>query len=140
MAIVLFEDSTVAGLVTIEDLVEELVGEIFSEYDKPTELVRPERDGSFVIQGMTPIRDANRMLPFELPAGDEYATVAGLCSHVAGEIPQTGRTIPLSDGVSLEIVDATMRRVRWVRVWQHGNDAQGQDAPAAHAHAADQIE
>jgi putative hemolysin len=117
MAIVLFEDSTVAGLVTVEDLVEEVVGEIFSEHDKPPQLVSPQSDGSYIVLGTTSIRDANRALPFELPPGEEYATVAGLCIHLAGEIPQRGEALFTPDGARIEITDASPRRVRTVRIW-----------------------
>ncbi len=130
MAIVLFEDSTVAGLLTVEDLVEELVGEIFSEHDRPPQLVTPQPDGSFVVQGTTSIRDVNRRLPFELPAGDEYATIAGLVIHIVGEIPQNGDTVSTRDGVRIQIVDASPRRVRMVRVWPPAPDRKD-DEPAA---------
>lgn len=106
-----------AGIVTMEDLLEELVGEIFGEHDKDApELIRPEPDGSALLQGIVQIRDANRELPCELPEGDAWSTVGGLCVSLAGRIPETGQKLALEDGTILEIMDASPRRVRLVRI------------------------
>jgi putative hemolysin len=116
MAIVGDEDGAVAGLVTIEDLVEELVGEIFSEHEKPEDLVRREPDGSAVVPGTMPIRDINREMTLALPEGDGWSTVAGLAIHLAGWIPSPRDRLKTADGTVLEIVDASPRRVRTVRI------------------------
>ncbi len=116
LAIVVDERGTVSGLVTIEDLVEELVGEIFSESDTSPELARKDKDGSLVAQGTAPVRDLNRQFEIELPEGDTYTTVAGLCIDLAGRIPPTGAKLSLPDGTTLEIVEATTRRIRTVRI------------------------
>ena len=105
-----------AGLLTIEDLVEELVGEIFSEHEEPVELVRRESGGAALVQGTAPIRDVNRELGLDLPEGDGWSTIAGLCISLAGWIPQRGEKFTAPDGTQLEIVDASPRRVRQVRV------------------------
>lgn len=116
MAIVVDEQGSVAGLVTIEDLVEEIVGEIFSEYEEIVELVRREAAGTYLVQGQAQIRDVNRQTGLELPEGDEFSTVAGLCIHLAGWIPQAGARLKTPDGTTLEVVDASPRRVRLVRI------------------------
>jgi putative hemolysin len=116
LAIVVDEMGTVSGLVTIEDLVEELVGEIFSESDTSPELARKDPDGSMVAQGTAPIRDLNRQLNLDLPEADAYTTIAGLCIHLAGHIPHVGDKLTAPDGTSLEIVEATTRRIRTVRI------------------------
>ena len=106
-----------AGIVTMEDLLEELVGEIFGEHDKEAPaMIRPEADGSALLQGIMPIRDANRELPADLPEGDAWSTVAGLCVSLAGRIPDMGQKLSLEDGTILEVVDASPRRVRMVRI------------------------
>lgn len=115
VALVIDEQGTIVGLVTVEDLVEELVGEIFSENDKPpTALVR-EADGSWIVAGNAPLHEVVRESGIELPDGD-FATVAGLCLHLSGSIPKAGTVLTTSNGVVLEVLDATPRRVRRVRV------------------------
>lgn len=117
LAIVVDELGSVAGIVTMEDLVEELVGEIFSEHDKaPEEQFVLEADGSARVQGSMSVRDANRELHFELPEGDDWMTVAGLCIHLAGRIPGQGTRLTTDTGHVLEVLDASPRRVRLVHV------------------------
>ena len=116
LSIVVDEHGGTAGLVTLEDLVEELVGEIFSEHDEPEESVRREPDGSAVVRGDVPIRDVNRELSLELPEGDTFSTIAGLCLRIAGRIPQRGSRLETADGHQLEVIEASPRAVRLVRV------------------------
>lgn len=115
LALVSDEQGTVIGLVTIEDLVEELVGEIVSENDKPRSDVLSEGDGVWLVTGNVPLHELSRELGLELPEGD-FATVAGLCLHLAGAIPPVGDSLEVVGGVTLEVVEATPRRVRLVRV------------------------
>lgn len=116
MAIVMDEQGGLAGLVTMEDLVEELVGEIFSEHDVAVELVRREADGTAIAQGSAQIRDVNRELGLELPEGEGYSTIAGLCITLAGWIPQPGARLITTGGTVLEVIEASPRRVRTVRI------------------------
>lgn len=116
MAIVVDERGDVTGLVTVEDLVEELVGEILSEHDTAPPAVAREPDGSVVLPAATPIRDASRLLDHDLPERPGVGTVAGLCLHAAGRIPPPGAVLKLEDGTVLEVIDASPRRVRRVRI------------------------
>ncbi|WP_047856765.1 hemolysin family protein [Archangium gephyra] len=116
LAIVVDERGGVAGLVTVEDLVEELVGEIASEFDKPEELFKRESPTTVVVQGTAAIRDVNRALGLELEEGQGWSTVGGLCSAQAGTIPGPGTKLTLEDGTVLEVLDASPRRVRSVRI------------------------
>ncbi len=113
MAIVVDEYGSVAGLVTIEDLVEEIVGEIHDDHDVHTDVER-ESDSSYVVMGNT---DVDRLTELfgERPEGKEAATVAGLVSELAGRIPQRGEAIE-EGGLRFEILDATDRRVERVRI------------------------
>ena len=77
LAIAVDEHGGVAGLITLEDLIEELVGDVFSEWDQPEQRVKREPSGATVVRGDTPIRDVNRELGVDLPEGDDYTTVAG---------------------------------------------------------------
>jgi putative hemolysin len=116
-AIVIDEHGGMSGIVTIEDLVEELVGEIFSEHARPVpQNVVKEADGSLVAVGTTPIRELNRMLDVKLPEDGDWTTIAGLCLSVAGRVPVVGQSFVVEDSIVLEVIDASPRRVRKVRV------------------------
>jgi putative hemolysin len=118
LAIVVDEHGGTAGIVTLEDLLEELVGEITSEHsaqDAPP--IRRESDGSALVAGATPIRDVNRELDLGLDEPEDWGTLGGLCTYLAGgRIPRSGERFRAKDGTELEIVDASARRIRLVRV------------------------
>jgi putative hemolysin len=116
-AIVVDEQGGLSGIVTIEDLVEELVGDIFSEHTRQVpQAIRKEQGGSAIVSGTTPIREINRALGVELPEEGDYTTVAGLSLSLAGKVPSMGEVLPLPNGVTLEMIDVSPRRVRAVRV------------------------
>ncbi len=112
MAIVVDEYGGVAGLVTIEDLVEEIVGEIRDEHEK-TEVVR-ENDHSYVVPGNMDVDRIGELFGMR-PEGKEAATVAGLVSELAGRIPQRGEVVEEA-GLRFEVLDSTERRVERVRI------------------------
>jgi putative hemolysin len=112
MAIVVDEYGGTAGLVTIEDLVEEIVGEIRDEHEK-TDVVR-ESEHSFVVPGSMDVDRLDELFGVR-PEGKEAATVAGLISELAGRIPQKGDVLE-EDGLRFEILDSTERRVERVRI------------------------
>jgi putative hemolysin len=112
MAIVVDEYGGVAGLVTIEDLVEEIVGEIGDEHEK-AEVVR-ESDQSYIVPGNMDVDRLDELLGTR-PEGEESATVAGLVSEMAGRIPQKGEVVE-EDGLRFEVLDSTERRVERVRI------------------------
>jgi len=111
MAIVVDEYGGVAGLVTIEDLVEEIVGEIGDEHDK--ELIK-EGEHTYVVPGNMDIDHLDELFGVR-PEGKDAATVAGLVSELAGRIPQKGEVIE-EDGLRFEILESTDRRVERVRI------------------------
>jgi putative hemolysin len=116
LAIAVDEHGGVAGLITLEDLVEELVGEVFSELDKPEQLLQRDAAGGALVRGELPIRDVNRELAIDLPEGDDYTTIAGLVIALAGAVPERGAKVDAGGGVTLEVVEATPRAVRSVRI------------------------
>jgi putative hemolysin len=116
IAVVVDEHGGVAGLVTLEDLVEELVGEIIGEEEEqPEALIRREPDGAVLVRGEAPLREVNRALELDLPEGEGYTTVAGLCIAIAGAVPERGARLKAGE-VELEVVDASPRLVRLVRL------------------------
>jgi putative hemolysin len=112
MAIVVDEYGGVAGLVTIEDLVEEIVGEIRDEHDK-AEIVR-ESDQSYIVTGNMDVDRLNELFGAR-PETTESATVAGLVSELAGRIPRKGEVVE-EDGLRFEVLESTDRKVERVRV------------------------
>jgi putative hemolysin len=112
MAIVVDEYGGVAGLVTIEDLVEEIVGEISDEHEKAT-IVR-ENDHSYLVPGSMDIDQLDELFGIR-PEGKESATVAGLVSELAGRIPRKGEVVE-EKNLRFEVMESTGRRVERVRI------------------------
>jgi Mg2+/Co2+ transporter CorB len=85
------EYGALQGLVTLEDILEEIVGEIDDEHDTSVEGVRAQTDGSVHVDGHVTVRDLNRAMDWDLPEG-EAVTIAGLVIHEAQTIPEPGQT------------------------------------------------
>lgn len=92
IAIVLDEFGGTAGMVTLEDIVEELVGEIQDEYDEEKPIVEKVSDTEFIVNATASLYDINEYLPHDLPEEGDYDTVAGLVSTLFGKIPEVGET------------------------------------------------
>ncbi|NVJ18247.1 hemolysin family protein [Myxococcus sp. AM010] len=116
LAVVVDERGGVVGLVTVEDLVEELVGDILSESEVPEEFVKREGPDTALVLGTASIRDVNRELSLDLDEDQDYATVAGLCISLSGgAIPEPGTKVKTEGGLVLEVVTSSPRRVDSVR-------------------------
>jgi putative hemolysin len=116
LAIAVDEHGALSGMVTFEDLVEELVGEVFSEHEEARQLIVRAPDGSAVVRGDAPIREVNRELELALEEPEGVMTIAGLCTHLANGIPNRGARLAANDGIALVVLDATSRVVRRVRI------------------------
>ncbi|MEX1044125.1 MAG: hemolysin family protein, partial [Acidimicrobiia bacterium] len=114
MAIVVDEFGGTAGLVTIEDLLEELVGEIVDEYDDDELLFEDLGDGSWKVDGRLSVHDLSEMLDTELPS-DEWDTVAGLVLGLAGRVPRERETFD-AEGMRFTVRRVQGRRVQEVVV------------------------
>ncbi len=117
IAIVLDEYGGVAGLVTLEDLLEELVGAIDDEHDVPTpvDLVRPLGDSRYEVDATVPLESLNERLGLHLPTDGEYLTVGGLAFHLLGRVPEPGETVR-ADGAQITVVDVKDHRIRRLRI------------------------
>jgi CBS domain containing-hemolysin-like protein len=113
MAIVVDEYGGTAGLVTLEDLLEEIVGEIRDEYDVETEPVIEEGNGSYVFSAKVNIDQVRERLDVEIEA-DGFETVGGYVLARAGRVPSVGETFEL-DGMIVEVLEAERRRIHRVR-------------------------
>lgn len=114
MAIVINEHGGTEGIVTVEDLLEELVGEIYDETDQDILSVRHEPDGARVLPGRFPIHDLPD-IDVELPEGP-YSTVAGLVLHQLGRIPDHPGDVVTLDGWELEVMAVAGRAITEVRL------------------------
>ncbi|HEX2368883.1 MAG TPA: hemolysin family protein [Acidimicrobiia bacterium] len=125
MAIVVDEFGGTAGLVTLEDLLEELVGEIVDEYDVEVPLVEVEEDGGWRVDGRLPVADLSELVGVEFP-DDEWDTVGGLVLGLAGRVPEEGEMLT-SAGTTFTPLRVQGRRVAQVRVQRL--DGGGRQAP-----------
>lgn len=119
MAIVLNEFGGTAGVVTIEDILEQIVGDIEDEHDHTEEPVRPAENGVMDIDGQTPIEEINEALSVSLPVLDDFETVGGLVFHELGKVPQSGDELTV-EGVAITVTDADARRVKRLRLRRVG--------------------
>jgi putative hemolysin len=125
MRIVIDEYGGVAGLVTIEDLLEEIVGSIADEHDEDElESPKSEADGSWLVPGKLDIERLEELFGerWEMPEDFEATTVAGLVSEVAGRIPLPGEVVE-QDGLRFEVLASTDRRIERLRVSRKQEDA-----------------
>jgi putative hemolysin len=109
MAIVVDEYGGTAGLVTLEDVIEEIVGDIQDEFDREPPRVEETPEG-LLFAGLIPIGDVAERLGVELAAGPEVSTLAGLVTERLGRIPRPGDTVTVP-GFELKVVDMRGRRV-----------------------------
>lgn len=113
-ALVVDEYGTLKGLVTLEDILEEIVGDISDEHDIAVTGVRPQPDGSYVVDGWVTVRDLNRELDWNLP-DEEAATVAGLVIHEAQTIPEVGQVFSFH-GFKFEILRRQRNQITALRI------------------------
>lgn len=113
-SLVVDEYGEVQGVVTLEDILEEIVGDIADEHDIELEGITKESDGSYLVEGSLPIRDLNRALNWNLP-DDEATTIAGLVIHEAKTIPNQGRQFTFH-GLRIKIVRKDLNRLTRLRI------------------------
>ena len=114
MAIVVDEHGGVSGLVTIEDMVEEIVGEIQDEYDREPDRFVKKGTLDYIVLGDAEVEDLDELFESDFEE-DDYITVGGLITHHLGRLPRLGETVRIKD-LSFEILDVDQKKIRKLRI------------------------
>ena len=128
IALVTDEYGSISGLVTLEDLLEELVGEITDEYDRDEPLMVPVGENTYRVDGRIPIDELNEKLDVELPQ-EEWDTVGGLMMHLLGAIPSEGQEVAYNN-IRFKAERVQGRRIARVLVTRAGEPKQRTEAAA----------
>ena len=115
LALVIDEHGSLTGLVTLEDLLEEIVGEIHDEYDWEERSVERLRDGSLVVEGTVSAAELRDTYEVPLPESEEFETVAGFMLEQLGSLPKGGEVVQVA-GYRLTVVDVERNRISKVKV------------------------
>lgn len=120
IALAFDEHGLFAGLVTAEDLVEEIVGEFGESDRRPAPDVVRDTDGSMIVRGSVSLEKLRELFGVDLEAGEgeQFTNVAGLLNHIAGHVPAAGERIDY-DGLRFEVIDANQRKVLRLRARRH---------------------
>ncbi|HET6271955.1 MAG TPA: hemolysin family protein [Bacteroidota bacterium] len=115
MAVVVDEFGGTEGIVTMEDILEEIVGEIHDEYDEELKDVESSADGSFLVNARMSVRDFNERFHADVPENDEYETLSGFLNKLSGRIPELNEELSHKN-LLFAIVKKSHRRIRLVKV------------------------
>jgi len=114
MALVVDEHGSVSGLVTMEDLVEEIVGEIHDEYDTEEAQITMVSPTEYIVSGDVKVEELEDILDQEL-AEDDYLTASGMLTHHLGRLPHKGETAEIK-GLSIEVLEVDQKRIKKIRI------------------------
>lgn len=129
LAIVIDEYGGTSGLITIEDLLEEIVGDIQDEYDREEEWLELQEDGSLLVDGRLNLEELEEHFELVIPR-EKYDTVAGFLSHLAGHIPCSGEEFS-SNGLCFKVLSSDERRIDQVQIRKDpGSSSDGDSSPS----------
>jgi Mg2+/Co2+ transporter CorB len=114
LAIVIDEYGSIQGIITLEDILEEIVGEITDEHDRSTEEIQKEKDGSYTVEGTTAIRHINKLLNLEIP-DIEISTIAGLVINESRQIPKEGQVYRFYN-LELKIIKKRHNQIKTINI------------------------
>lgn len=123
LAIVIDEFGGTEGIITMEDIIEEIVGEIHDEYDEVSKSIEQARDGSVTVDARMSVGDFNQQFKAQLPEAPEYETLAGFIQKELGRMPEIGDSVT-HQTLTLTIQSKTARRIRTVRVMRTAAEMQ----------------
>jgi CBS domain containing-hemolysin-like protein len=126
IAIVVDEWGGTAGLVTLEDVIEEIVGEIYDEYDKAEQNIKSLPDGGYLISAKTPLEDVAEVLGVDFPDQDDYETIGGFVMAKTGKVPGQGTKI-YYQGITFRVRDRTRTRIVNLEARREPDEAQEKD-------------
>jgi len=115
IGVVVDEYGGTEGIITMEDIVEEIVGDIFDEYDEVRKSVEQAGDGSVIVDAALTIAEFNQQFRLKLPEASEYETVAGYLQTITGRLPESNEEIR-TDNFVFAIISKSARRIRQVKV------------------------
>jgi putative hemolysin len=115
LALVVDEHGVVSGLVTLEDLLEEIVGEIDDEYDREERQIELLRDGSLVVEGTVAASEVRKAFDVPIPESEEFETVAGFVLAQLGALPRGGESVDV-EGFRFTVVDVERNRISKVKI------------------------
>jgi CBS domain containing-hemolysin-like protein len=124
IAVVVDEFGGTSGIITMEDLVEEIFGDIEDEYDVNTNIAKKVAENEYVISGRMEIDHLNEMFDFNLPQEDDYTTVAGYILHNIQRFPMTYETIEI-DNFTFKILKVTQRKIEVTKLIVNSNNREG---------------
>lgn len=127
LAVILDEYGGTAGLVSIEDVIEEIVGDIEDEHDAPKEEdIAPQQDGSYLVTGRAYLDDLDEMLGLSVNS-DEVDTIGGYLTHLAGRVPEEGERFVLEDqdGIEFTVLESDAKQIHTLRLVIPGSNAPG---------------
>jgi CBS domain containing-hemolysin-like protein len=127
LAFVIDEHGGLEGIVTLEDILEEIVGEISDEYDEEVASQIQEIDGGYLLDGMLAVRDANRRLCLSLPESGNYMTIAGFLLAQAGRLVGRGEAVEY-EGALFTVESVEGRRILLVRYTLGGHRAESAES------------
>lgn len=115
MAVVVDEYGDVQGIVTFEDVLEEIVGDIVDESDQPTENLWPQEDGSFHALDTIELRELCRQLGIKVPSGTTFSRLGGVVTELLGRIPVAGDTVEWN-GCQMEVLSANQSSAELISI------------------------